>query len=102
VHTHSQYKKEKIPGKLDELIVEDGWICSKFQHNSHPCTLLNLAIQIRTHSIESKSQCSELTTLKKNSIVENGDHSFINHHATRCECYIMPSSKGKVVEQTSL
>jgi hypothetical protein len=64
--------------------------------------LLNLAFSIHTHSIESKSQCLELTTLKKNNIIEDGSHSFINHRATKCECYRMPWPKGKVVEQTSL
>jgi hypothetical protein len=63
---------------------------------------LNLALQIHTHNIESKSQCLELTTLKKNNIVEDGGHSFINHYATRCECYKMSLLKDKVVEQTSL
>jgi hypothetical protein len=49
-----------------------------------------------------KSQWLELTTLKKNNIVEDGSHSLINHRATKSECYRMPSLKGKVVEQTSL
>jgi hypothetical protein len=58
--------------------------------------------QIHTCNIERKSQQLELTTLKKNNIIEDGSHSFINHCATKCECYRMPSSKGKVVEQISL
>jgi hypothetical protein len=64
--------------------------------------LFNLAFYIHSHSIESKSQHSELTTLKKNNIVEDGGHSLINNHATRCECYRMLLLQAKVVEQTSL
>jgi hypothetical protein len=75
--------------------------------NEKECTHIynirkNLAFQICTHSIESKSQCLEFTTLEKNSIIEDDGHSFINHHATRCACYRMPLMKGKVVEQASL
>jgi hypothetical protein len=79
-----------------------GWL-NLFQIPTQiPPLLLNLAFHIRTHSIESKSQCLELTTLKNNSIIEDDGHSLINHHATRCECSRMPLLKGKVVEQASL
>jgi hypothetical protein len=102
MHTHLQYKRETFTRKFDKLIVENSWIRSKFQHKSHPCMLFNLAFYLRTHRIESKSQHLELTTLKKNNIVEDGGHLLIYHCATRCECYRMPLSKGKVVQQTNL
>jgi len=74
MHTHLQYKKKTFPRKLDKLIVEDNWIYSKFECKSHPCVLFNFAFYLHTDSIESKSQHSELTKLKKNNIVEDDGH----------------------------